>query len=54
MLFSRKERSHLTEMHVAEDNFIQFINPYTKDFCFPNYPVIHFKTDIKVCGKCFN
>lgn len=54
MFFSRKENPHLREIHVAEGNFIQFINPYTKDFCFPNYPDIRFTGDNEVCGKCFN
>lgn len=54
MLFSRNENPRLTEIHVAEGNFIQFIKRYSKDFCFPNYPDIHFTGDNEVCGKCFN
>lgn len=54
VFFGRKENPYLTEIHVAEGNFIQFINPCTKNFCFPNYPDIHFKGDNEVCGKCFN
>lgn len=54
MFFSRKENLSLREIPVAEGNFMQFINPYNKDFCFANYPDIHFTGDNEVCGKFFS